>query len=279
MVIIVITYTWLFARYFCKPKRNKTKKIPIDYGLPAELIRFQSQGKRLEGWFISKNRHYDTDKIVILTHGWSTNLSLLLPLARFLFNSGSDLFLYDSRGHGNSADDGPITLKKMAQDVSSAIDYAYKKLKTANLPVIIVGHSMGASAGILAASYDHRIERIIACSPFSDPKTLTTRHLRQKRIPMGILVHLVFYFMERWLGTKMKNISPINRINHIEKDILLIHGTKDKVIPYADSVSLETAGLSNKTNLLKIEKRGHYDILRDSIFMNNTVAFINGIKV
>jgi hypothetical protein len=202
-----------------------------------------------------------------------------LPFARFLFNSGFDLFLYDSRGHGNSADDGPITLKKMAQDVSAAIDYACNKLKKANLPVILIGHSMGASAGILAASYDHRIERIIACSPFSDPKTLTIRHIRQKRIPMGILIHLVFHFIERWLGTKMSNISPLNRINHIEKDILLIHGTKDKVIPYSDSVSLEAAGLSKKTELLKVEKRGHYDILRDSIFMNSAVAFINGIRV
>lgn len=275
-IISVIPYTWIFARLYCKPRKIETKRTPLDYGLPAELIEFFSQGIRLEGWIIRNNLHLKTGGLVILTHGWSTNSSLLLPLAKFLFNAGFDLLLYDCRGHGNSAKDGPITLRKMAQDVSAAITYVYQDLKTLYSNVSVIGHSMGASAAIVAASYDHRINRLVACSPFSDPKTLTTRHLKQKRIPMGILIHLVYIFIERWLGTTMQNIAPLNRIKHVNQDILLIHGTKDHIIPSSDSASLSAVNQSDKLRFLKIENRGHFDILRDSTFMQVVVDFMSG---
>lgn len=55
IIFLVISYTWLFARFFCKPKRSKTKRSPLNYGLQAESVEFISQGKRLEGWLIGKN--------------------------------------------------------------------------------------------------------------------------------------------------------------------------------------------------------------------------------
>lgn len=272
---LIIISTWLFAWFFCKPKRNKTKKAPLNYGLPAERARFKSQGKKLEGWIISKNSKKEIDRLLILTHGWSTNLSIFFPIVKFLHNSGFDMFLYDSRGHGNSESDNPITLKKMAADISAAIDYACIKFKSANLPIAILGHSMGASAAILAASNDNRIEKIIACAPFSDPKLIIKRHIKSNKIPLGIFIKLVFYFIQRWIGTTIDNIAPINRINYIEKDILLVHGLKDTLIPYTDTISLRNASTSKKTSLLKVENRGHFDILRDSFFMNNVIDFIN----
>lgn len=277
--ILVITYTWLFARFFCKPKRYKTKNSPLSYGLHADLVEFKSQGKRLEGWLIGKNSQTKFKPLVIFAHGWSANSSLLLPFAKFLYKLGFKVFMYDCRGHGNSEKDGPITIRKMALDISAAIDCIYKKFETENLSLSVFGHSMGASAALLAASNDSRIEKIIACAPFSDPETLIRRNVKSKKIPMGIFIHFVFYFMQKWLGTTMRDVSPVNRIKRIEKDILLIHGANDQLIPYSDILSLQKASDPKRLTFLNIEKRGHFDILRDSLFMNNVANFIEGSRL
>lgn len=96
---------------------------------------------------------------------------------------------------------------------------------------------------------------------------------------MGIFIHFVFYFMQKWLGTTMRDVSPVNRIKRIEKDILLIHGANDQLIPYSDILSLQKASDPKRLTFLNIEKRGHFDILRDSLFMNNVANFIEGSRL
>ena len=276
---LLLIFAWLFAKEYCKPRRVKSRRIPKDFSLPAVNIQLNSEGKHLQGWLIGDKAPEIERDIVILVHGWSVNMTLMLPISRYLYNSGFDVLIFDCRGHGQSEDGGPITLIKMAQDINSAIDFAYNRVKNSNKTINLLAHSMGASAAILSSSQDKRVKSLVAISPFADPRLLTKRYMISKKIPTWGFINLVFFFIHKWLGVSMDKISPLNRLKQMDQNALFIHGNQDHTVPYNDTVTLlEKSGQKNH-KLLLVEEKDHLDILRDANMFEDIVSFYRKIDI
>ncbi len=275
LAALVITFSWLWARMYCKPKRRAPIKTLADYKLPFESVTFNSHGAALRGWLIPIAPSAVRPPTIILAHGWSNNSNQMLPVARALHSTGFAVLLYDARGHGVSGKDGPITIAKFAEDVIAAIGYLEARSDVDATRLGVVGHSMGGSAAILAASADPRIRVVISSSAFADPTALTLDFMRVFHIPRYPFLQLISYFIERWLGSTMSAVAPLNRVGEITVPLLLLHGDSDRFIPPLNMDLLYERGDQRYAKRAMIRGRGHSDILRDPVYSSQIVTFLS----
>jgi len=270
--VLVTGLSWVIARRLCKPRRHIPKKTPEDLDLPFENVSFRSGKAKLKGWYIPSSYSRPNKDTVILNHGWSSNSSRMLFLAQKFHNAGISVLLFDFRGHGRSDSDGPITMLKFAEDIISGVNYLFKNKLTSEAKVGVFGHSMGASAAILAASMDLRIKALVSCSAFDDPKAVSTIVLRCLKIPK-LLIKLNFMFITKWLGKPIESIAPINNINKIEIPILLVHGSIDRIVSPKNLFRLYDQSKKEYSKKWYLQDKDHRKIILDQEFTEGVIEF------
>ncbi len=274
MVAFIVGFSWLFARHWCKPRRHLPTEMPTDHGLPFVAVTFSSQGVPLQGWFIPANDNSAPSSTIILAHGWSRNAARMLPIARLLHEAGFGVLLYDARGHGASGDDGPMTLLKFAEDLIAAVEYLKGRSDLDTTRLGVVGHSMGGSGAIGAASTEPRVRALVSSSAFADPVALTRDFMRALHIPRWPFLWLVCRFIERWLGTPITDIAPQNRIGQITVPVLLIHGDSDRFIPPSNMETLYARAHQEDVQSWLVPGRRHSDVILDPDYGSRVTAFL-----
>lgn len=275
VAISCIVFAWVFARQYCKPERRQPKKTPADYDLPFEPISFTSRGVQLSGWFVPNGNGATQRPPIVVVHGWSSNAAQMLPVAQALQQAGFDVLLYDARGHGTSDNDGPITIRKFAEDLIAAIDYLAERSDANVTRVGVVAHSLGASGAILATTMDPRIQALVSSSAFADPVNLTRRAMQFAHVPRGPCLWLVCRFIDHWLGISMVKIAPQNRISQITAPVLLIHGEADPYVLPSDMETLYERANPTLTQRWLVPRRHHLNVILDPGFGPRVVEFLS----
>jgi uncharacterized protein len=275
VLLLTLGASFVFARMFCTPKRKQYRMNPTDNGLTFEPVKFPSNGKSLQGWFMPGRSLNSPLPAVVLTHGWSSNSTRMIQVASALHKAGMSVLLYDVRGHGKSPSDGPITLKKMTEDLRAAIDYLCTREDVDKTHLAAVGHSMGAAATIVAASQDLRIKAAVSSSAFADPVDLTKSYIKRFHLPIWPDLYLAKKIMEGWMGIKMSCVSPKNCISHINIPFLLIHGASDKSILPMNIEMLHANAPKGLTECLLIPELGHSDVIENAEYFRAVVDYIN----
>ncbi len=270
---LIVIFSWIFARWWCKPKREPIQKTPDNYGLQGEPVQFHSHGIFLKGWFVPGKSGSQPWPVILMMHGWSRTAAELMPLASLLHSAGFAVLLFDARGHGQSGEDGPITICKFAQDILAGMDYLADRPDVDRRRLGVFGRSIGGSSAILAAAQDTRIRVLVSCSAFADPRPLTRDTLRLLHFPTWPFTGLVCFFIEHWLGTAMKNVAPVNQIGKIRAPLLLIHGESDRYIKPDNLALLYAHAPQEFVEKILVPGRGHADTLRDNNVRQQIAAF------
>ncbi len=180
-------------------------------------------------------------------------MELMLPLAGPFRDAGFRVLLFDARNHGGSPRDGHSSMPKFAEDTEAALNW----LDAAGLhgPRILVGHSIGAAAVLLAASRRRDVAGVIAIAAFAHPARLMARSLRRLRLP-AIVIRAILRYIEWVIGHDYDDIAPENVICRIRCPVLLAHGTADRVIPVSDMDRIASCGRKN-IRTLRVEGADH----------------------
>ncbi len=270
---VLVGFSWIFARWWCKPKRVAPQKTPANYELIYQAVRFSSQGVFLNGWFIPGKPGSEPWPAIVMMHGWSRSAAELLPYGSLLNEAGFAFLLFDARGHGQSGEDGPITIKKFTQDILAGLDYLATRTDVDGTRLGVFGRSLGGSSAILASAQDQRIRALVSCSAFAHPRVLMRDTLKMMHIPAWLFTWFIGAFIERWLGTSMENVAPVNVIHRIAAPILLVHGEADRYIkPQNLDILFSQASTDHSWRLL-VPSRGHTDLLHDQHCRQAVIEF------
>lgn len=272
---LVVAFSWAFARMWCRPARDRRLRTPDQHGLPAEVVSIASHGVRLSGWFVPGAAGGSPWPAVVLLHGWSRSAGEMLPMAHTLNRAGFAVLGFDARGHGGSGGDGPITIRKLAEDVVAAVDYLGTRCDVDAGRLGVLGRSIGGSAALVAASMEGRVRAVASCAAFADPRALTIAALSRLHLPAWPFGRLACYFIERWLGTSITEVAPMNRIGGVEAPILLVHGEDDTVVPAANLDILTSRARRGQAARLLVPGRGHSDLTRDASVRQCIAAFFS----
>jgi len=269
LFLIQATFVLLVAGplILLKPMRRKkewyarftTLLQPADAGLPQEQVSLETfDGLRLDGWLVAQRER--ARGTIIYLHGVGDCKIGGVAFARFLFTKGFNVFLYDSRGHGESEGNYCTYGFFEKYDLSAAISYLESRTDIPRGSFGVFGTSMGAAVAIQGAAIDRRIRAVVSEGSFTDLKTIFVDY--QKRIiklPWHFLRNVALMQSQRLANFKARLVSPLNDVRRLHVPILIVHGVNDSFIKSAYARVLYDAANEPK-KLLLIDGADHNDV-------------------
>lgn len=227
--------------YGFRAPRLPNLQTPEHFGIAYRPVNFEGkQSCKLAAWWLPTSEPCQTT--VVILHGWGANKAMMLPLAKPFYQQGLNVFLFDAHNHGDSDKRGVSTMPKFAEDLHCAVDWLKVHHSQSSQSIIVVGHSVGAAATLLAASKQLPVQAVISIASFAHPKRMMRRHLHKLNAIPG-LVWLISEYVQWVIGHRFDAIAPINTIQKINQPTLCLHGDQDQVIPLQDH--LDTCAATN----------------------------------
>lgn len=230
---------------------------PPALGLRVEQVRLPTTGgKSLFAWFIPAPGAVPAPAVVVM-HGWGGNASLMLPVAPPLHAAGFAVLLLDARCHGASDDDDFTSLPRFAEDIDAGLDWLRQQSGIDTLKLAVIGHSVGAGAALLCAARRHDLRAVVSISAFAHPREMMRRFLAGHNIPYPVVGWYVMRYVERVIGARFDDIAPLASMARLRCPVLLVHGTEDETVPFADAMRLQAAGRTEQVRCIAV--RGGHD--------------------
>lgn len=221
----------------------------------VEGVTYETEdGLTLSAWFVGSDGDLGS---VIVFNGNAGNRAVRLPLGRALAAEGYSVLLTDYRGYGENP--GTPSEEGLALDARAA--FAYMASRVGSDRLTYFGESLGAGVAIGLAREEPPLALILR-SPFTSLPDVAAVHYRY--LPVSLLL------MDRY--------SNLDRIQDIERPVLVIAGSEDSIVPTDQSRELFEAAHEPK-ELLILEGVGHNDLeLLDGREMVETIStFLNAI--
>ncbi len=228
------------------------------------------KGRVLHGWLLPAAGGKGAPCVIVI-HGWGANMEMMLPLAKPFYEAGMNVLLFDARNHGTSPREGASTMPKFAQDALAGLDWLRAQGFTG--PVALAGHSIGAAAALLAASWrQNDIAAVISIASFAHPARLMARGMARLHLP-GWLIRLVLRYIEWNIGFRYDAIAPEKTICEVRCPVLLAHGEADTVIPISDMERIARCASGN-ISILRVPGADHDSVDELAARADRLVAFL-----
>ena len=243
---------------FRAPRRPEQGS-PADWGLSYREVTIPTeQGRQLFGWYMPAP-DLEPAPAVVLLHGWGGNAEALLPLAPPLHAAGYHLLAFDARNHGRSEGAGHSSMVRFAADLENALEWLAHRPEIDDGRMALIGHSVGAAAGLLVASRSERLAAVVSLACFAHPGELMNTILGRKRVPQR-LRRWVLRYIEWVIGASFRDIAPQQTIRRVDNPVLLVHGEHDATVPVADAEILYRNRSGDHVRLLRVPGAGHQSV-------------------
>jgi fermentation-respiration switch protein FrsA (DUF1100 family) len=247
---------------------------PKDAGLPQENITLETfDGWKLSCWFIPQNKR--PRGTIIYLHGVGDCKIAGMAFARSLYEKGFNIFLYDSRQHGESEGSYCTYGFYEKYDVSSVIRYLRSRKDRRIGKIGLFGSSMGGAVAIQAAAINPHISAVISeCSYTSLRIVFVDYQKRIIKLPWHFLRNIALVQSQKIANFKARLVSPVEDIKRVHVPILIVHGKNDSFIKSEYSKLLYDAANEPK-RLLLIDNAGHNDVwdVGGAAYKDSVVSF------
>ena len=225
------------AERVTRPAYRPFERTVPELGIPHQDLTISSGDHELAAWLLQPEEAQPYEPILMIAHGWGANYSTVLRLAEPLTSAGHDVILFDVRGHGRSEPVPYVTIRQFRDDVMAAARWAARRFPDRQL--VLVGHSMGGAAGVLAAADGAPIDGLVLIASPSDVLRVTAEFLTDQGKPGNLLVAILMPFFWRRVGSSFRRLTPSRRIKEIDIPLLIIQPEFDRRVlrPHAERLS------------------------------------------
>ncbi len=220
---------------FFPPRYPEGFSPPGQYGLRLdEVWMMTADHVKLNAWFLPDP---STQKALIWFHGNAENIGHGLEQMKTFTRLNVSVLALDYRGYGKS--EGSPDEAGLYRDADAAYLYLVRERRFQPTGIFIYGHSLGgAIATDLAAR--RQCGGLIVESSFSSGRDMARRMFR---LPF-------FEYVPR------SQFDSHTKIRRVRAPVLIVHGTKDEVIPFAMGEELYRAA-SEPKSFFPVEGAGH----------------------
>ena len=204
---------------------------------PSEHWFESSDGVKLHAWLF-RAANQDAP-VIVWCHGNAGNLTDRADMAVELAKRGVSVFVFDYRGFGRS--EGTAREGKLFRDAEAAHDYVAQKLGAKN--IVMYGESVGGPYAAWVAKERKNVRAVIIENSF--PSLREMGNALYRPLPLGWFAPFALP-TTKWL-------------NEAGVPVLVMHGTRDAVIPYALGKKLYD-GLETKDKHMLTCDAGHCEI-------------------
>ena len=192
--------------------------------------------------------------IVVIGHGVTGNKDrpFVVALGQGLEQAGMSSLRFSFSGNGYS--EGKFTdstISKEVSDLGCILDHLSDYI------LCYAGHSMGGAVGVIRASTDERIRYLVSLAGMVDTKGFANREFGDITPGNGFMWdEPTCPLSQIYMDDMVKIGSVINLASRIKVPWLLVHGSKDDVVPIQDSLDIFTKANAPKM-LVEIDGSNH----------------------
>ena len=203
----ILAFPTVLAWCFLHPPRRRHAKTPrMAMGLSYQRVRLRAEdGVPLSAWLVP---HPQPKAVVVISHGYGGCRESMLPYLTFLHAAGFSALLYDFRAHGWSGGDQATLGLTEQQDLRAAVRWVQVSPLLRDLPLVLVGESMGASVSLLVAAEDPSVLAVVADCGFA---RLDGPIQRRLQLLFGEALGLALATPTKAIGERLMG-SPAGRI-------------------------------------------------------------------
>ena len=236
----IVIFIYIFALYNLQdnfifyPNKYYISPQQADTPVFQENIIIADDGNKIMTWYAQGQKNKPA---ILFFHGNAFQISAFAEQLRPLINAGYTVLAMEYRGFGNTL--GDTRQERIFADAAIVFDW----LKAQEYPEIIVyGYSYGCAVS-LGLTTLRKPNRLILTAPFAS----LIRLVKEKPVPFAAIVLKDHYPSEQY-------------ITSLNIPLLIIHGRKDKLIPYHHSQILYDNAASPKKNLVLLDNVTHHSI-------------------
>jgi alpha-beta hydrolase superfamily lysophospholipase len=208
-----------------------------------------------------------------LAHGWGANYGTLLRLAEPLVRSGYEVLLFDIRGHGRNDEVAYATVRHFRDDVMAVARYATEKFP--GRPAVLLGHSLGGAAGVLAAAEGATLAGLGLLASPADVMEVTALYMSAKGLPGNLMVRLLRPFWWFRVRGTFGPLTPARRILEVKIPVLVVHPENDTRVPMAHA---ERMAAGAQTTVRVVEGARHTEFLGREETHAHVLAFLEQVE-
>lgn len=188
---------------------------------------------------------------ILLVHGNAGNIGYRMPLARQFLNAGFGVLLLEYRGYGGNK--GTPTEQGLYEDGRAALQFLQQQ-GVESQHVVLYGESLGTGVATQLAS-EYPVCALILQSPFTS-------------LPSVARYHYPWLFIKPW-----DQFNSLERIQQIHAPLLILHGKRDQIVPFAEGLQLFNQANEPK-KMLAFADKNHNDLWSDPEFYREVIHFV-----
>ena len=205
----------------------------------------------------------NSDKKILLVHGWSGSGTQLSKIADQLLAKGYSTVSFDAPAHGKSP--GKRTILPHFLESIYHIETNYGPFEAA------IGHSLGGMSLLRTTKFGLPIKKLVIIGTANSITAITKNFVKNLQLNQKVAQLLKAYFDKRY-GEDLDNYSGGVSAEGVKIPTLVVHDKHDVDVHY--SSAYEIVEKLEKGKLMLTEQLGHRKILGDQKVIVNIVKFI-----
>lgn len=243
------------------PVGSRAAQRQAEWLKPTEAVSFTVDGRRIAGFAAGDG------PVVVLVHGWGERGASLGAFVSPLVAAGYRVVGIDLPGHGDS-DGGQVDGFQLAAAIRGVCD-SLGDVRA------VVGHSMGATTTLYAASEGLEVDALALLAPSvrMDHVLVTFAHMAS--LPPRAVAGLKATIERRYGPGVWHTLSALSFAPRVKIPALIVHDSEDPQVALADAEALHAAWPASR--LVTTEGLGHGRILRDPHVIESVTSFLSEV--
>lgn len=252
--------TLFAAKLFTTPIKHKIPKreLEMDRNSIQKLILIPAIGKEVVVY-----KYGESDKKVLLVHGWSGRGTQLFKIADELLKAGYSTISFDAPAHGKSP--GKTTIMVDFIDTVLEIEKQFGPFEAA------IGHSLGGMSVLNAINKGLKVNYAVVIGSGDIVEDIINDFVAKLALKPNVSNLLRLHFEKKY-GEKMNSYSAFLAAKETTIPVLVIHDNHDPEVPVRAGIHIHKY-LKNG-ELLLTDGLGHRKILGNNKVIEKTVQFI-----
>lgn len=248
-------------KLFTTPIKHKLPKreLEMESNSSQELIHVPSINKEIMVY------HYgNSNKKVMLVHGWSGRGTQLVKIADKLLELDYSTISFDAPAHGKSSSNTTL----MTEFIASILE-----LEKLYGPFdFIIGHSLGGMSTLNAIKRGLKVKKAVIIGSGDSVNDILFDFVNRLELNNKIAIKMRESFEEEH-QMDMESFSAYIAAKDVKVPVLVVHDKDDEDVPYSASENIHKH--LNNSELLLTENLGHRKILGDKEVINLIADFIS----
>ena len=247
-------------KLFITPIRHKIPK--REFHMEAESVQTKLVVPSIKKEIVVYS-YGNSDKKILLVHGWSGRGTQLVKIADALIEKGYSTISFDAPAHGKSGTKTTLMLEFIESVLE--IEKSYGPFEFA------VGHSLGGMSILNAIKKGLQVEKAVVIGSGNSVINIVNTFVEKIGLPNKVAIIMRNSFEKKY-QFDMESFSGYVAAKEVKVPVLVIHDNDDEDIPVSEAHHL-AENLSHK-EILITNNLGHRKILGDSTVINKIIEFL-----